>query len=268
MTTPRNQILVGDALSLLATLPPESVDCAVTSPPYYLLRDYGVAGQLGQERHVDEWVAGLRDVSRALWRVLVPTGSLWLNLSDSYSTHRRYGARPKSLLLGPERVARTLLEDGWIVRNKVIWHKSNPLPSPVRDRLTTTYEVVYFLTKRPSAFFDLDAIRVPLKSTGKPSASPARRVRPWDGWLGRAADWCGWRATDGTAPTWQEPRRRVDDRREPPSGRPLRHLSASACASPAAGDLPASRLHALSAPVAAKHSAGHLPRRRSAAASA
>lgn len=167
---PRNTVLVGDAVERLRGLPDESVDCVITSPPYFGLRDYGVAGQLGQEAHVDRWVGELQAVARELQRVLAPHGSFWLNLGDSYSRHERFGARPKGLLLGPERVARALVDDGWLLRNKVVWAKPNPLPSPARDRLTNAHEFVYFFTKQSSYFFDLDAIRVPARSVRKASA--------------------------------------------------------------------------------------------------
>jgi site-specific DNA-methyltransferase (adenine-specific) len=167
---PRNCVLVGDALERLRELPADSIDCVITSPPYFGLRDYGVAGQLGQERDIDQWVANLRAVCRELHRVLAPHGALWLNLGDAYSRHERFGAPPKSLLLGPERLARALVADGWLLRNKVVWHKTNPLPSPSKDRLTTAYEFVYFLVKRPSYFFDLDAIREPLTSNRRPTS--------------------------------------------------------------------------------------------------
>jgi site-specific DNA-methyltransferase (adenine-specific) len=166
---PRNQVLIGDALTLLRTLPTKSIDCVVTSPPYFNLRDYGVAGQLGQESHVDEWVAALRAVTRQLQRVLKGYGSLWVNLGDAYSRDSRFGAPPKSLLLGPERLARGLMADGWLLRNKVVWAKSNPLPSPAKDRLTNGHEFVYFCVKQPNYYFDLDAIRVPLVSQRRPT---------------------------------------------------------------------------------------------------
>jgi site-specific DNA-methyltransferase (adenine-specific) len=164
-----NQVLVGDALRRLSEIESRSVDCVITSPPYFGLRDYGVAGQLGQETDVDGWVENIQSVCRELHRVLVPYGSLWLNLGDAYSRHTRYGAPPKSLLLGPERLARLLLQDGWLLRNKVVWAKSNPLPSPSKDRLTNAHEFVYFLVKSPSYYFDLDAIREPLTSIRKPT---------------------------------------------------------------------------------------------------
>jgi site-specific DNA-methyltransferase (adenine-specific) len=182
--SPLNRILVGDARSLLNTLPRSYVDCVVTSPPYFRLRDYQHPGQLGLEQQVDEWVAQLRQILRATARVLTPTGSVWLNLGDSYSTGRE-GAPAKSLLLGPERLALALLNDGWLVRNKVIWAKRNPMPSAVRDRLTCSWEVIYLLTRSSDYFFDLDVIRQPHTSTKKASRSsrgwsvpPAWRVTP------------------------------------------------------------------------------------------
>lgn len=178
--SPRNTILVGDALERLRQLPDECVDTIVTSPPYFNLRDYHVAGQLGQEGHVDEWVAALAAVARECRRVLAPHGSLWLNLGDAYSAGERFGAPRKSLLLGPERVARALVADGWLLRNKIVWAKTNPLPTSTRDRLTTAHEYVYLFVKRASYFFDLDAVRVPLVSTGRRthtgSRTPAREL--------------------------------------------------------------------------------------------
>jgi site-specific DNA-methyltransferase (adenine-specific) len=100
MTPPRNHVLVGDALTELRRLPESSVDMVLTSPPYFRLRDYQIDGQLGLEAHVDQWVTGLRAVTQEVARVLVPTGSLWLNVADTYSTHQPQGAGRKSLLLG------------------------------------------------------------------------------------------------------------------------------------------------------------------------
>jgi len=162
MTTPRNTILQGDALDRLAELAPASVDCVITSPPYYQLRDYGADGQLGLEPTVEAWVQNLRPVMRQLARVLTPTGTLWLNLGDTYSRHQRYGAPTKGLLLAPERLLLALAADGWIIRNKIIWAKPNPMPTSVSDRLTTTYDPVYLLVRSPRYFFDLAAIREPI----------------------------------------------------------------------------------------------------------
>jgi DNA modification methylase len=172
--TPRNTVLQGDALATLETLDAASVDCAITSPPYFRARTYH-AGQdeLGTEAHVDEWVDNLRAVSREIARVLVPSGSYWLNVGDVYSRHLRLGAPPKSLLLGPERLVRGLLADGWTIRNRVAWIKNAPLPSPVLDRLTNSWEYVFLLVRQRDHYFDLDAIREPLKSRPKTTAAHA-----------------------------------------------------------------------------------------------
>jgi DNA modification methylase len=175
----RNTILVGDARQRLAELPAASVDTVITSPPYYGQRDYGVPGQLGLEANVDDWVAGLRDVMGCIARVLKPSGVVWLNLGDGYARHPREGAPTKSLLLGPERLALALMADGWLLRNKVIWAKSNPMPSSVRDRLSPTHEVIYCLVRSPSYFFDLDAVRLPHRSHDQPrQSSAAGRIYP------------------------------------------------------------------------------------------
>ena len=164
---PRNQVLIGDASQRLAELPEQSVNCVVTSPPYFGLRNYGVKGQIGLEDHVDEWVDELRVVMHGLARVLRADGCVWLNLGDSYARHPKQGTNRKSLFLGPERLALKLIEDGWIVRNKVVWAKSNTMPSSVRDRLACRWEVIYLLTRSEHYYFDLDPIRVPHRS--KPS---------------------------------------------------------------------------------------------------
>jgi DNA modification methylase len=181
---PRNRIVVGDARDVLPTLPGESVDCVITSPPYFRLRNYQDDRQIGLESHVDDYAQELLDVARSLKRVLKPTGSLWLNLGDSYSRSATHGARDKSLVLAPERAAQALTHDGWILRNKVVWAKTNPMPTSVPDRLSTTHEVVYFFVRERRYFFDLDAIRIPHTTTlGRPAkARSAWSVPPeWRG---------------------------------------------------------------------------------------
>lgn len=166
MTAPvqRNTILLGDALKRLRGLPDSSVDTVVTSPPYHLLRNYDRAGQIGMEPTVSGYVESIVAVCDELARVLKPGGNMWLNLGDSYSRHDHYGAPAKSLLLAPERVLLALADRGWIVRNKVVWAKPNPMPTSVRDRLSCTWEPLYLLTRSGRYFFDLHAIRVPHKS--------------------------------------------------------------------------------------------------------
>ena len=157
----RNVVVIGDVRKRLAELPAASMDCVITSPPYFQLRDYGMGNQIGLEDNVDEWVDELRLVMRGVARVIKPTGSVWLNLGDTFSRHDTFGAPPKSLLLGPERIALGLIADGWTIRNKVVWAKTNTMPNPVRDRLSCSWEIIYFLTRANHYYFDLDAIRVP-----------------------------------------------------------------------------------------------------------
>ena len=166
---PTRQILIGDSRERLAELPDASVDCVITSPPYFAMRDYGHQQQIGAEADVDAWAAAIAAVCGELWRVLKPHGSLWLNLGDGYARHLVEGAQKKSLLLGPQRVALRLTRAGWLLRNQVIWAKRNPMPASVGDRLSNTHEFVYFLTKQPDYYFDLDAIREP-KQTPPPRA--------------------------------------------------------------------------------------------------
>jgi DNA modification methylase len=141
------------------------------------------------EPTVHAWVADLRAVFREVARVLVPTGSLFLNLGDSFSSHPKYGAANKSLLLAPERLLLALSQDGWIVRNKLIWAKTNPLPSSVSDRFTLTYEWVYFLVRQPRYFFDLDAVREPHRTRPHQRRDEETRGRP--DWAGRLAGTLG-----------------------------------------------------------------------------
>lgn len=176
---------LGRAVDVLATLPAGSVDCVVTSPPYWRQRDYGIEGQQGMEPTVGTFVDGLVQVFRQVWRVLADDGTVWVNLGDGYSghsdaarakAHRRDRASVlpvrvnstdvaprKSMLMTPERVALALIDDGWILRNRIIWQKTNGQRESVRDRFTNTYESVFFFTKSQQYFFDLDAVKVPAK---------------------------------------------------------------------------------------------------------
>jgi DNA modification methylase len=144
----------GDAASVLRELPAGSVDCIVTSPPYFGLRDYGVDGQIGAEASPAEFVSALVAVFREARRVLAKDGTVWLNLGDSYG-------HGKQLLGIPWRVALALQDDGWTLRNEVIWHKPNAMPESVTDRLSYKHEHVFLLTKGQRYHFDLDAIREP-----------------------------------------------------------------------------------------------------------
>lgn len=180
----RNDIHQGDAVETLTEMPESSVHCVMTSPPYYGLRNYDVSGQIGLEESLSEYIAELVAVGDALTRVLRDDGSWWLNLGDSYSgswggqshdsdenteaasTPKKNRARNtqlgrKNKMLVPHRVAISLQESGWVVRNDVTWQKPDPMPSSVTDRLNTTTEQVFHLTPQPDYWYDLDAIREP-----------------------------------------------------------------------------------------------------------
>jgi site-specific DNA-methyltransferase (adenine-specific) len=184
ITVPRNRIVIGDALQRLRALPQASVDCVVTSPPYFRLRDYDADGQIGLEHHVDQWVEQLAAISKQVHRVLVPTGTFWLNVGDTYSSHSSQGGDRKSLLMAPERLALHLQQSGWIIRNKIVWAKPNPVPSSIPDRLNCTYEVIYVLAKQPQYFFDLDAIREPHRSGGNAVQAAKRSTATREQWRG------------------------------------------------------------------------------------
>lgn len=191
---PLGTILRGDAAEVLATLPSSSIDCVVTSPPYHQLRRYGAGDlELGTEIHVNDYVERLVRLCDEVARVLTPTGGLWLNLGDSFSRGNRWGSAPKSLLLAPERLLLKLSERGWIVRNKVVWAKPNPMPNSVRDRFSTTWEPLFFLVRDRHYHLDLDPIREPHKTTRRPG--PLKRDAkyggarpPWAGPLAGAND--------------------------------------------------------------------------------
>ena len=178
-------ILCGDALDQLRTLPDESVQCCVTSPPYWGLRDYSVEGQLGLEKTPEEYVAKMVEVFREVRRVLRRDGTLWLNLGSSYAgggrgwescdpngkpltnrgtvgvgpTEVPPGFKPKDLVPIPWMVAMALQSDGWWLRSDIIWNKPNPMPESVTDRPTKAHEYLFLLTKSANYFYDAEAIK-------------------------------------------------------------------------------------------------------------
>ncbi len=183
----------GDALKVLKQLLDEHVQCCVTSPPYWRLRDYKVKGQLGLEKTPEEYIKKLVIILRELKRVLKKDGVLWLNLGDSYNgsqkgrgdTQRMYSQRfvssgkvmdvrrkgkptnvkslkPKNLIGIPWRVALALQTDGWYLRQDIIWSKPNPMPEAVKDRCTKSHEYIFLLTKSAKYYYDADAIQEPV----------------------------------------------------------------------------------------------------------
>ena len=158
-----NKIICGDAAEILRTLPSESVNCCITSPPYYGLRDYGTDGQIGLEQTPAEYIARLVDVFREVRRVLQNDGTLWIVISDSYAG-RGIGAgiKPKDMIGIPWMLAFALRNDGWYLRSAIIWHKPNPLPESCRDRPARSYEYVFLLSKSYHYYYDQAAVKEPV----------------------------------------------------------------------------------------------------------
>lgn len=183
MTTAISRLLLGDALEQLRTLPSESVHTCVTSPPYYNLRDYGIAGQIGNETSVEEYLQKLVRVFREVRRVLREDGTLWVNMGDSYAT--RSGKQPptntrnsyghtekrtpqgykyKDLIGVPWQLAFALREDGWYLRQDIVWYKTNAMLESVKDRCTKSHEYIFLLSKSERYYFNAAAIREPVTS--------------------------------------------------------------------------------------------------------
>jgi site-specific DNA-methyltransferase (adenine-specific) len=165
-------IICGDALKVLPTLQPGSVDMLITSPPYWSCRDYGVEEQLGREETYEEYLDKLLAIFNEARRVLKEPGSVWVNIGDVYSSGNNLGnilrkervgtpskklhtSCPKKSLIGlPMRFCIKMIDNGWILRNTIIWHKPNCVPISCKDRFTTDFEYLYFFTKRPHYYFE------------------------------------------------------------------------------------------------------------------
>lgn len=199
------KIHIGDCRDVLRTLPDQSVHCVVTSPPYFGLRDYGVAGQIGLETTPAEFVGQMVAVFREVRRVLRDDGTLWLNLGDSYagswgaqsrehagkhapnvsalsanqvkasvrrasgtgSIPEGSGLKPKDLIGIPWMVAFALRADGWYLRQDIIWHKPNPMPESVQDRCTKAHEYVFMFSKSKRYYYDHEAVKEPAVRSDK-----------------------------------------------------------------------------------------------------
>lgn len=186
--TPTRQILLGDCRETLKQLPDNSVQCVVTSPPYFNLRSYGDdAREIGREKTPSEFIAGMVSVFREVKRVLREDGTLWVNMGDSYAASGRGGGggslqdgdvgtkitkensrrkpidgfKPKDLIGIPWMLAFALREDGWYLRSDIIWHKPNSMPESVTDRPTKAHEYIFLLTKSERYFYDHEAIKEP-----------------------------------------------------------------------------------------------------------
>lgn len=186
------ELIIGDCVNSMKSMPEQSVNCCVTSPPYFGLRDYGVDGQIGLEETPEQYVAKMVEVFREVRRVLRDDGTLWLNIGDSYarqagddskkdpkSINTGYsavvaggaakkgnnrppaGCKPKDLIGIPWMLAFALRADGWYLRQEIIWHKPNPMPESVKDRCTKAHEQIFLLSKSPRYYFDSEAMREP-----------------------------------------------------------------------------------------------------------
>ena len=210
------QIILGDCLQSMQSLKEKSINCCVTSPPYFGLRDYGVDGQIGLEETPEQYVAKMVEVFREVRRVLRDDGTLWLNIGDSYAggntsgrwregsaradgnvrgdgaTSRRNrngngavaGIKPKELIGIPWMLAFALRADGWYLRQEIIWHKPNPMPESVKDRCTKAHEQIFLLTKSPRYYFDSEAMKeVAVDGTGSRNRRSVWSVatRPYKG---------------------------------------------------------------------------------------
>ena len=189
------EILVGDVLEKIKEIPDKTIDCVITSPPYWSLRDYSVEGQWGLEPDFHQYLAKMGRLMDELRRVLKDTGTCWINLGDTYSTtsggmrdmangkpnhhgmidydknkgfqsalkidqsKQRSGLKPKCRIGIPERFYINCIDSGWIARNNIVWSKNNTMPSSVKDRFTNKYESVFFFVKQQKYYFNLDAVR-------------------------------------------------------------------------------------------------------------
>jgi len=178
------RVIVGDVIDGLRTLPDNSIQCCVTSPPYWALRDYGVDGQIGLEPTPKAFTDKMVEVFNEVRRVLRPDGTCWVNIGDSYATNtgggglsdkqksnhgawttgrrdniKASGMKPKDLVGIPWRLAFALQDAGWWLRSEIIWHKKNPMPESVTDRPTKAHEQIFLLTKSKQYFFDAEAAK-------------------------------------------------------------------------------------------------------------
>ena len=188
-------IYEGDALRVLGMLPKASMQCVVTSPPYWGLRDYGIEGQIGLEDALPQFINRLVAVFAEVKRVLNDDGVLWLNIGDGYTSGNRgyrapdcknraramsvrpdtpKGLKPKDLLGIPWRLAFALQDDGWYLRSDIVWHKPNAMPESVKDRPGRCHEYVFMLTKSERYFYDYDAAREPAAN-----GAPRNRRSVW-----------------------------------------------------------------------------------------
>jgi len=183
------KIFQGNCIDKIKELEGNSIDCVVSSPPYFGLRDYGVDGQFGLEKTFEDYIANTVKVFETFKPKLKDTATIWWNVGDSYSSGKRTsttnqslrggkdygvtrtpiqnGIKEKDLLMIPNRVAIALQEASWYIRSEIIWHKPNPMPESVRDRPTSCHEKIWLITKNKKYYYDADAIKEPTTDSYK-----------------------------------------------------------------------------------------------------
>lgn len=150
----KNKIINGDVLETLKQIPSGSIDMCITSPPYWGLRDYGVDGQIGNEDTYNEYIYKLIEIYNEVYRVLKQKGSCWVNIGDVYSSNSKTNVKKQSLIGIPDRFKISMIDNGWLFRNEIIWHKPNAMPSSAKTRFNNDYEKMFFFTKDDLYYFN------------------------------------------------------------------------------------------------------------------
>jgi len=201
-----NKIYCGDAFETLIKFPSETVNCIVTSPPYYCLRDYGISGQIGLEQSPEEYIKRLTDIFTECKRVLKKDSTMWVVIGDSYAgsgrgwggkndlysrniqpkasfatefskPHKLLNYKNKDLIGIPWQLAFALRESGWYLRQDIIWHKPNPMPESIRDRCTKAHEYVFLFSKSAKYYFDYNAMLEPARYDGRKNTRKKRSLK-------------------------------------------------------------------------------------------
>ena len=207
-----NKNINGNSLEVLKTIPDNSIDCCITSPPYWGLRDYGHEEQLGSEAHFKDFVNNLCNVFDEVKRVLKPTGTCFINLGDTYggsgsgttknadtskyvenskqvyvlpngtskASQFRGTTLNKSLCMIPERFAIEMIDRGWTIRNQIIWHKPNQMPSSAKDRFTVDFEKVFFFVKQPTDYYFEQQLEKSITQENRPAGVVRDREYDYD----------------------------------------------------------------------------------------
>lgn len=150
----KNTILNGDVLDQLKQIPNESIDMCITSPPYWNLRDYEKDKQIGQEPQFKDYISKLIQIYKEVYRVLKKEGTCWVNIADTYSQDNKNGIKKQSLIGIPERFKIEMIDNGWLCRNEIIWHKPNAMPSSAKTRFNNDFEKLFFFTKDDLYYFE------------------------------------------------------------------------------------------------------------------